>query len=440
MLKNNFCSSPWFHLRLTYSGDFEECRFIHRRFRAEEKIRPNISDTSIMEFYNSSQMKDLRKSLLNGDSPKLCESCYEQDKFGLINGRKRQLLKSGIQIDNFELTARSSPHYEHFLHSYKNDGHSEYYPVDLQIDLGNLCNSACVMCNPRASTRLQQDYKKLYKIEPDIFKNPKQFKSWTRDEVLVKKFVNEIRQIPNIKYIHFLGGETLYDETFFQICEALIEDGISKNIIVGTTTNGTIYNERMENIIKKFKEFHLGISIETVTPLNDYIRYPSDVNEVISNTKKYLELRKDSKLYVSLRITPNIFTVYDLDKLFEFMIENNVIAEACDILHEPDCLRIELLPENIRKQIVGKLNNLIKKYNLSKSTHLNIRVNHLISEVIGNSIIDYSNFLNNYKVLENAEELRFKLVKFLKSFESIRNNSILDYAPQYKEFLRTYGY
>ena len=31
-------------------------------------------------------------------------------------------------------------------------------------------------------------------------------------------------------------------------------------------------------------------------------------------------------------------------------------------------------------------------------------------------------------------------ISFLKAFETVRNNSILDYAPRYEKFLRHYGY
>jgi sulfatase maturation enzyme AslB (radical SAM superfamily) len=441
MLKDTFCSSPWFHIRMTYSGELEECRWMHRSLRSVgNKTKPNFDNVSLMEFYNSSEMKSLRQDLLNGNKPKICESCYYQDEFDLPSGRTKQLLKSGVSVDNFPLTMRSSPHFDNFLYSHQTHGQANYHPVDLQIDLGNLCNSACIMCNPRASTRLQQDYKKLTVLNSNLFDKPIEFKPWSRNPELVKKFINELCSIPNIKYIHFLGGETLYDSTFFEICEALIDAGLAKNIIVGSTTNGTIYNNRVERLIKEFKEFHLGISIESVTTLNDYVRYPAKIDEILSNIDKFLALRNNSHLYASLRITPNIFTISELDKLYEYMIKNHIIAEACDILHEPECLKIELIPDEIRNDIISKLSNLIVKYNLNKNTQLNIRRNDLIPTVIANSIIDYTNFIKNYTIPDNAEELRYKLVDFLHAFEALRKNSILDYAPQYEKFLRSYGY
>jgi hypothetical protein len=394
----------------------------------------------MLEIYNSDRMRQLRAALLNGQSAPGCASCYYEDEFGKLSGRTRQLLKSGVQVNDFDRTMRSSPHYQRFLHSYQNSGHGDYHPVDLQIDLGNVCNSACIMCDPVSSSRLHTDYIKLHKINSTLFENPSKYTSWTQNPDTLERFITELIAIPNLKYIHFLGGETLYDEAFYTICDRLVTAGISKNIIIGTTTNGTIHNNRIDNLISQFKEFHLGISIEAVSSLNDYVRYPGKIDPILSNIDKFLALRSSTGLYVSLRITPNIFTISEIDQLFEYMIEKNVIAESCNILFKPECLRIELLPESIRQQTIDKLDQLIVKYKLTKTSDNNIRKADAIADVIGNVVIDYQQFLTTYAIPKNVDILRQQLVIFLKSFESLRNNSILDHAPNYTEFLRHYGY
>jgi len=441
MLKDSFCSSPWFHLRINYNGDFDECRwFEETQWSDGTKSNNNVATQSIMEFYNSERMCGLRNSLLNGNKPKSCETCYYEDRFDKLNGRKRQLLKSGIILNEFELTTRASPHYDNFVYSNNNQGVANHRPTDLQINLGNTCNSACIMCRPTASSRLEQEYKKLHKISPILFDPPQHTRSWTQDETTLRKVVDEITTIPGLRYIHFLGGETLYDDAFYAICEALIKSGQAKEIIIGTTTNGTLYDTRIANLIREFKEFHLGISIETVSTLNDYIRYPGKIHEIQANIDKFLQLRTQTKLYISLRITPNVFTISEIDQLFEYMIEKNVIAESCNILYKPECLRIELMPQDIRQRILLKLDALIDKYNITKKDVLNIRNENSIADVIKDVVLDYRNFIRDYTLLENTEDLRKQLVEFLKSFEQLRNNSILDHAPEYTDFLRAYGY
>jgi hypothetical protein len=122
------------------------------------------------------------------------------------------------------------------------------------------------------------------------------------------------------------------------------------------------------------------------------------------------------------------------------MLENNVMAESCNILYKPSVLRMELMPENIRQEIISKLESICNKYNFSKSNIVNIRNNDYIQQVIADTTLDYLNFLKSYPVIEDIDGQRKDLIKFLKAFESLRDNSILNYAPHYEEFLRHHGY
>lgn len=438
MLKDTFCSSPWFHLQLNHDGRFKKCRF--GKWGPGTLSELNISQTSLLTFYNSDEMKKFRLDMLNGEKLNFCDSCYYEDSFNKLSGRVKQLYKSSIDLNNFELTARSSPHYDKFLYSQNNLGESNHKPVDLQIMLSNTCNSACIMCEPESSSRLNLDYKKLHKINSKIFKSPANNYSWTHDSVVLEKFIEELTSIRNLRYLHFLGGETFYDDAFYQISDALLEQGID-DVIIGTTTNGTIINDKIRTYISKFKNVHLGISIESVTALNDYIRWPSKIESVLVVLDQYLKLRdQNSNLHLTLRITPNILSMYEIDKLFVYMLENNISAESCNILYNPPQLKIELLPQDIRLEIIEKIKNVIEYYELKDTNVVNIRRSDLVRESTSKVILDYYNFMCNYTVPSDADDLRFKLVEFLKGFEHLRKNSIIDYLPRYENFLRSYGY
>ena len=436
MLSKTFCSSPWIHLRVLNNGNYNTCRWA-----ANKTISKNIKEISLQEFYNGSEMSELRSELLAGKTPTICSSCQYEDKHGKLSGRHKQLLKSAVTEVDFDLKMRSSPHYKHFKYSWENLGKSDYNPVDLQIDLGNICNSACIMCSPMYSSRLEKDYTKLNVLADDLFEKPTYNQSWTRNPELIDKFVDELGQIPKLNYIHFLGGETLYDAAFYKICDKLIEKNLAKDIIVGTTTNGTIYNEKIETYIKNFRQFHLGISIESVTNLNDYIRYPSEIESVLDIINKFSALRKNNRLFLSLRITPNIFTIHEFDKLARYMIEYNISAESCNILNRPSVLRMELMPDDIRQETIARLKLVIDEYNLTKDSKLiNMRSNETVDQNIANTIIEYYDFVANYNIPDNVEQDRKNLIRFLNSFEHLRSNRITDYAPRYTEFLKSYGY
>lgn len=438
MLNNNFCSSPWFHVRISPEGNYRPCRWGDQ----DAGSTHNISNTTLTEYLQSDLMDSLRTEMLQGHSPKLCENCQYEQTTGKVSGRQRQLLKSAIIETEFDKTFCASPHWKNFEYSYNNQGKTDLVPCDFQIDLGNTCNGACIMCPPRYSSRVTEDHKKLHQIEPILFKDVPRLKNWTNDEQLVNKFVNELSELPSVKYIHFLGGETLYMKSFYDICNQMIDGGLAKETVMGTTTNCTVYDERIEHIIQNFKTVHLGLSIEAVTPVNDYVRWPSKIDSVLDYVNRFLELRQHHNLFISLRITPNIFSIYHLDQMLEFMINNQIIAESCNILYEPSCLRMELLPDNLKQEILNKLNALVNRYNLkrSKDQIINRRIPEKINEVISEVVFEYIDFLENYEKPDNLEEDRQNLVKFLNAYESIHNNKILDYLPEYEEFLRSIGY
>jgi Iron-sulfur cluster-binding domain len=444
-MKNSFCSSPWFHIGINPEGVYLPCRWsrdIRTASILKESLTHNMRDMSLIDFMNSDQMKALRLEFLNGVSPKMCRTCVYEDSHSKVSGRQRQLLKSGITIGNFDKTFCASPHYDWFEHSQNNEGHTNTMPVDLQIELGNTCNSGCIMCFPIYSSKLASDYKKLHLVEPTLFPSYAPFKNWADDPTLVDKFISDLEQIPNIRYIHFLGGETLYLKSFYAICERLIQSGLSKNISMGTTTNCTIYTPELEYIIRNFKHVHLGLSIESFHPINDYIRHPSQIDSVTENIHKFLALREETGMHLALRISPSVLSIFYLDTVFKFMIEHSITAESCDILTEPSCLRMELIPDNIREICLSKINAVIDDYNLERSTStiVNRRNDSVLNDVISELVYEYRDFLLHYHRPPNVEADRNNLVKFLKSFESIRGNNILDYLPEYEKFLRLYGY
>ena len=438
MLKDSFCSSPWFHIKIDPNGNFIPCRWDFS-FTISDY---NIKNTSLTGYLNSDIMQTLRTQILNGKNPKTCRSCRYEDQLEKVSGRQRQLLKSAINLQNFDKSFCASPHYDLFKYSYDNQGRTNNQPVDLQIDLGNTCNSACIMCTPTYSSRLETDYDKLNILEPILFPKSKKSNNWSDDPTLLNKFVTELGDIPNVRYLHFLGGETLYLKSFYDICNRLIDNGSAKNINIGTTTNCTIYTPELERIIQKFNHVHLGLSIESFHFVNDYIRWPASIDHVWDNIEYFLELRKRTDLHLSLRITPSILSIYHIDTIFKFMLDNHIIAESCNILQNPSCLRIELLPKNIANQILDKINKLIDTYKLLENSEVivNRRREDLIDSVIKNVIFEYKHLLENYQAPENVEEERHNLINFIKSFESLRNNKILNYLPEYEEFLRRYGY
>jgi len=431
MFNKTFCSSPWIHMRLCSNGDFEFCRW------AKNEIGQtyNIKDTSVKEYFQK-HISHIRKNLLDGSSLKECDTCYVMEKHGKISGRQKQLLKVGIIEHQFKKTFNSTTFLENFKYSNEHDGDTNCLPVDWQIDLGNYCNSACVMCGPKFSSKLANEWFKLGFID-----QPYDNFSWAQDPQLLEKFVRELVEIKNLRYLHFLGGETLITPGFSKILEELIKHKISKNVIIGLTTNLTVWPERTIELLKSFKYVHLGMSIESLDRINEYVRWPSNINDVRNKLDQFVELGNNHDWDMSIRVTPNLLTVTKLKELYQYAYDNSIGVESCNFLHRPEFLRIDLLPDDMRKTAMDNINGFIDKNKTEETndtTIINVRNKETIRQAVlqdAQSVVSYLAKQSPYDTSKYVE-----LIEFLKKLENNRKNNILDYLPEYEEFFRSIGY
>lgn len=427
MLEKYFCGSPWIHMRIEHNGDYRFCRWGSNSL--DEKY--NIKNTSPIDYFQK-HMSSIRSKLLAGEKIKECSSCHVMELHGKISGRQKQLLKIGVMEKNFSKSLLSSPILDAIKSSYENQGVTGLLPVDWQIDLGNYCNSACVMCDPRHSSRLAKEWQELGFIEKYDSWN------WTQQEELIEKFIDCLTKIKNLQYLHFLGGETLIVPAFKKLLEALVNAKISDNVVIGFTTNLTVWPEDVIDLLKKFKNVHVGLSIETLNTVNDYIRWPSKIDKVKATLKKFVDMSEKKEWFTSLRITPSLFTVMYLDDIYRFALENNVGVESCNFLNEPSYLKIDMLPLELRKVAITKLSNVSEKIvKKSEKPVINIRRKDTVVETIKTDIESVISYLNNVPVDTSQYN---NLITFLKTLEKKRNNKITDHAKEYGKFLTSIGY
>lgn len=423
-LKKNFCSSPWFHMRINHNGDYEYCRWAVDRYGP----KGNIRDISPITWFQQN-VADIRKNMLSGNVIDGCKDCSLMETHGKVSGRQKQLLKVGVKTEAFAPSLKSSPWLPIFSAS-QLDGTTDQYPQDWQIDLGNYCNSACLFCTPENSSRLATEQKKLGLI--------KQLppRAWCDDPKLLERFLDTLRSSSRLCYLHFIGGETLITPAFKKILLALIESGLHQQLIVGFTVNLTVWDQSIVDLLVQFKEVNLGMSIECLHPVNDYVRYGGELTQTRDHLEKWINVGRQHNWIMSLRTTPTILTVLHLHTIYQYALDNQLSVESCNFLNNPKFMRPTVLPFEFRQQIIK---NLQPFANLAETNTqvINIRdPNHCRSQ-ISQDVTSYINYFSN------AEDESYRLpelVNYLKKTESIRNNCVLDYLPEYEELFRTAGY
>ena len=424
-LKTNFCSSPWIHMRITNSGNYEFCRW------SDEHTNINIRDHTPLEFFQT-HMAPVRNAMLQGELVPACKDCRNMEQYHKVSGRQRQLLKTGITLDNFEKSMRSSTYWSAFEKSNGAAGTTDLSPVDWQIDLGNYCNSGCVYCNPDSSSRLAQEFKKLKitQIEP--------VSNWSTDTNLIDQFVSSLVSTNQLAYLHFLGGETVITPAFKIILQKLITAKINDKVSIGFTTNLTVWDNDIVELLTQFNQVHLGMSIECFHAVNDYVRWPSNIDSIKNTLLRWIALGKQHNWYMSLRTTPTALTISYLTTVYDFASKHKVNIESCNFLHNPKFLKMNVLPMQYRHKVADRIQAWVDQQNVSANTQLiNVRdpnQQHLQITQDAASYVDY------LRTASDESHLLPELVAYLKLLESSRSNSILDCNPEYEHILQSAGY
>ena len=409
-------------MRINNAGNYEYCRWADKSQRTQT---PNIRLVSPQEFFQQ-HMTPVRQQLLAGEQPTGCSECSVMEQHNKVSGRQKQLLKVGVRLEQFEKTLVSSP----WVDTFAAEGFDQL-PQDWQIDLGNYCNSACVFCDPHSSSRIAQEYHRIGFIQdlPPV--------NWTDDPTLVDRFVNTLTKSSHIQYLHFIGGETVITPAFKIILQALFQDGLNRTATIGFTTNLTVWDTDVVDLLKQFHSVNLGMSIESFETVNDYVRWPSKLPVVLENLDRWQELAGQQGWLLQLRTTPTLLTIGSLLSVYEYAWTRKISVESCNFLTEPAVMRPSVLPLKYRLAVIDNMCTWLDQHPVSGNTVLNIRDPNVSQLQNHQDLQSYVNYLEN---MPDESHRLLDLVAFLKRLETSRGNNILTHLPEYEELFRSAGY
>jgi hypothetical protein len=347
--KNIFCNTPWYELHVYWDGSLGICcQEAHKLYQATD-TQYNIATMSIQDWFNSEPVKKFRVGLLGDNRLTECRRCYTEEDFGGNSRRLKSNQKSVIFTRTaFDASFEQSPGYQHFLNSNKSQGATNTHPIDMHIDLGNFCNLACKMCNPRASSTIAAQQVK-WGIE-----SSRQYlgTDWTRNEPVWNNFKQQLLELPNLNNIHFMGGETLLTGRFENLVDTMIEHQ-RFNICFSFVTNGTVFRPELLDKLKLFRRVGIEVSIETIDEHNAYQRQGTDTNVVLENIKRYQQWCNGTSITVALRPAPSLLSIGYYTELLQYALDNQFIVKS-NLCYAPRFLSAEILPASIKQLYQSK--------------------------------------------------------------------------------------
>lgn len=427
--KNIFCAVPWHNSHLYWDGTYGACCS-----EAHPPLGPreNISQTSMVQWYNSTAMQNFRLRILGDDPLPECQSCYQEEHHGHESRRIKENFKTAIFTEQaFEKSFQQSPWYEKFRESADN-GTTDVLPIDLHLDFGNECNLACKMCFPRASSKIAQQYKK-WGIDFQKQRN------WINSDQDYENLLNSVRQLTKLKRIHVMGGEPLVNKRFFQFIDWLITNNY-QHLSFSFVSNGVFVNQEIIQKLKYFSSVDIEISLESIKNNNHYIRQGSNTEVVIENIQR-LCAHRTSTFNVVLRSVPQLLSVNTYYDYIMFAFTNRLSIQSIP-LNNPSYLAIPVLPKAFRNALIPEYEKVKHKIlNSSKqfatmttgrdTSRLEIQLARECDSVIG---------LLLQPEPYDVDQLRHELVQWMSKWDKVYGLNACEFYPEWIKFFMDHGY
>lgn len=378
------CDYFWRAVSIHSNGSVEPCCHFNAGPR---ELRPDrkITDWNIQ---NHPALTQMRQTVLDGGIPKGCQPCVECEKNGGESPRQKgydSKRKKHINISASEKQiVRPIEHIEH-----------------MDLFMNNICNFKCVMCS--------EDFSHLIAKEKGA-KNP--IVSWGDNEQHILKFM---RKAKNLKKITIAGGEPFYNTSYLhKVLEAVLP--IAKNIKILITTNGSNkITQETADMLNKFKQVTLSISIDATGKYLEAQRVKSNWKQLESNIASMKDMFNDTT-EIELNSTITAITLPNLPEFLVWANDNDVI----DWIHPtfvvyPRHLRIDILKPEVIKDIKEQILALHRKIQFKPKI-----ANRCLGEI--------------FKILDGVRPTATQRKKFDEYFDELKANGRLDLHKELPEF------
>lgn len=363
-----FCLLPFTHISTTNDGNYRACCVSEEVVIAKEDGTPyNVRRDNVMDVWNSTQYRELRKDLLSGVKNPTCEYCWNYEASGAYSRRQK------TTDEKHEMY----PDYEVFINdALANDGALSTPPTDLDLKVGTLCNLKCIMCYPGSSS-LHQDEQDLMLSQgielPGLLKlyddRVKKFNLKVEDlnprNLDVDPIVNNLD--PSLKqalHMSLVGGEPLVIKTTQRLLEQCVAKGYAKNMMLQIISNLSVINPKTINLLHEFKHPMLCISYDHVDPDKfNFIRYPADYKTFRNN---FDIVFNDPRIQVKLNTTWGIFNIFDFEEIFEDweklaqQVPNRFVLNY-GLIYYPNYFSLRYLEPEQKQEITDRINQYISK-------------------------------------------------------------------------------
>lgn len=377
------CLAPWNSILVDTNKDVKPCC-------AYSSKMGNLNENTLNEITSSPLWADVKNKLSNQIWPKHCEQCRDSE------------IRTGW-------STRQS-----YIEANRTNSCTDKITY-LELNGSNICNLACLHCSKKFSSKWLAEWNLLDKEVNFLSKHtdprPQYF---SVDPELILKNLKEL-DLSELKVVMFKGGEPMLNEETLEALRYFDELNMMSNLEIVVFTNGTIINKEILYFLNKAQNCQIHVSVDGIGKLNEYIRYGKDSNSNTEELKKNIEIYKSSikNINVQLSVSTMIYNIFNLVEIRDFWKEVSTTSKTMFsiIVNYPEYLDPRILPDDIRKELIDyyKQNQLEDEFEKI--------IKHLSLPYFGDKIH------NDW-------------VKYTETMERLRQNSIVELIPKFKDILR----
>ncbi len=288
--KNLICYAPWIHSYLGPEGQRGLCC----------EAKPFSSrNKEFADYWNSQELKDIRREMLKGELPKeYCSVCLDADKH------------SNLPIYTFQVSAEEK---EKILSETQEDGSYLGVPTSLDYRGNNTCNLSCRTCSPLYSSKIEA-----------VLEPKKKGENFNDRIVEQKKLITE-----KTRNLYYANGESFLQKSHWELLGSIYKRQLAGQITLTYNTNLQFplsLVEKNREVLASFKEIILNVSIDGAGETGEFVRDGLSWKKFKSHVAK---IKKDSLFRIdNFDITLTLPFLLDYKELVDFIVEEKIYAEV----------------------------------------------------------------------------------------------------------------
>lgn len=273
--KQNLCNAPFNNLYFTVKGSVGHCWLTIAELFSDQWG----PDRSIHDIWFNGPLRRVREAVAAGNLHTYCKVC----EHNILCGRRP------------------------LAQAYDNDYPLTDYPSMIEMELSNLCNLECVMCNGDLSSLIRQNREQK---KPLVSPYNEQF---------VEQLVEFL---PHLRELRFNGGEPFLHKLVFQIFDKVRTHNPA--VMITMATNGTVLSKKVRAAIEDLN-MYVNLSLDSLTKETyEAIRLNATFDQVLENLHAMRQMVQARARTMCIMVNPMRMNWHELPEFVRFCSANQL--------------------------------------------------------------------------------------------------------------------